>query len=79
MVCPECGHAMDKGNCFDGQWWGNVITLEIVFWLLFLLVFITGVVGFIAVTVGIILIMLFNCHKIRYSCPYCSHSETFSK
>jgi hypothetical protein len=65
---------MDKDAWIAGYRFGGCIALEIIFWLLFLVVFLTGLPGFIAVAIGISLIIVLNWGKARYSCPYCNYS-----
>jgi predicted RNA-binding Zn-ribbon protein involved in translation (DUF1610 family) len=72
MQCPQCGQTMVKDGWIAGLP-DNVIFLETLFWLLFLLVFLTGPYGFAAVTVALAAIIALRWGKARYSCPHCGH------
>jgi hypothetical protein len=74
MNCPQCGQNMKKDLWIAGTPFGNIISLGVLFWLLFLFVFLTGGYGFAAVVLILAWVIALNWGRFWYSCPHCGYS-----
>lgn len=75
MICPECEHELKEKRWITNHWFGDVMVLEVLWWLfLFPLTFL-GSIGW-AILAGIVITIAILSHGKRwYKCKNCGYSE----